>query len=71
MALTTSKTGVRRVWLDMAEAAEYLGVTPHWMRRKVAGREIAFNRVGPKFVRFHVDDLDAYARAGRVEAVTR
>lgn len=71
VALTTSKTGVGRVWLDMAGAADYLGVTEYWMRQKVARREIPFNRVGPKFVRFHPDDLDAYARAGRVEAVAR
>ncbi len=63
--------GVRGPWLDMAGAAEYLGVTEHWMRRKVAARRIPFNRVGPKLVRFHVDDLDAYAHAGRVEAVAR
>ncbi len=58
-------------WLNIATAAQYLGVTEHWMREKVARREIPFNRVGPKFVRFHTDDLDAYARAGRVEAVAR
>ncbi|MCW2671026.1 MAG: DNA-binding protein [Frankiales bacterium] len=58
-------------WRDIPEAAAYLGMTEHWMRRKVAARQIPFYRVGPKLVRFHVDDLDAFARAGAVETVAR
>ena len=54
--------------LDVAAAAAYLGVTERWMRRAVAERRIPFHKLG-RFVRFHVDDLDAYLASQRVPAV--
>jgi len=49
-------------WLDVAEAAAYLRVTPRWMRQRVADRSVRFYKVG-RFVRFRREDLDALAVA--------
>lgn len=45
--------------LDVEQAAEYLGVTPRWMRRAVAERRIEFIRVG-RLIRWRKDALDRY-----------
>jgi excisionase family DNA binding protein len=52
--------------LDIAAAAEYLGVTPRFIRTLVQERRVVHYKVG-KFVRFTTDDLDAFVQAGRVE----
>jgi excisionase family DNA binding protein len=52
--------------LTLDQAADYLNVTPRFMRRLVAERRIAFMKVG-KFVRFATADLDGFAQQGRVE----
>jgi excisionase family DNA binding protein len=57
---------VRRELLTIEEAAGYLGRNVHYVRRLVAGREIAFHKVG-HLLRFDVRDLDAHLAAGRVE----
>jgi excisionase family DNA binding protein len=65
--LVTGKTAVTtRPTLTIADAAEYLGATPRFMRTLVQERRIAFHKVG-KFVRFSPSDLDAFLVAGRVE----
>lgn len=53
--------------LNIAEAADRLGVTPRFVRRLVAERRIPFLKVG-RHVRFDPDDIDAFLAAGRVEA---
>lgn len=55
-------------YLDVEGAAAYLGVKVRFIRRLVAERRIAFHKVGI-YVRFAVDDLDAFANAGRVEPI--
>lgn len=52
--------------LTLDEAAEYLSVTPRFVRRLVAERRLAKVKLG-KFVRIHRDDLDAFIAAGRVD----
>jgi excisionase family DNA binding protein len=52
--------------LDIAQAAEYLGVTPRFVRALVQQRRVVHYKVG-KFVRFTTADLDAFVQAGRVE----
>ncbi|WP_143229528.1 excisionase family DNA-binding protein [Actinophytocola xanthii] len=54
----------------MDEAAEYLGTGVRFLRRLIAERRIPFHKVG-KFVRIKIDDLEAFAAAGRVEAFDR
>lgn len=53
--------------LDVQAAADYLGVSAHFIRRLVRERRVPFHHVG-KYVRFRPADLDAFVEAGRVEA---
>jgi excisionase family DNA binding protein len=57
-----------RTLLDVDQAAEHLTVTPRFVRTLVAERRVPFLKVG-KFVRFDVDDLDAWLDRCKVEAV--
>ena len=54
--------------LDLYAAAEYLGVSPRWLRRQWSERRLAGYKLG-HLVRFAHEDLDALAASGRVEAV--
>ena len=56
-----------RKLLDVDQAAEHLTVTPRFVRTLVAERRVPFLKVG-KFIRFDLDDLDAWLDACRVEA---
>ena len=53
--------------LTMEEAAERLCTTPRHVRRLVFERRIAYVKLG-RHVRIAARDLDAFIRAGRVEA---
>lgn len=53
--------------LNVAEAAAYLNVTEHFVRRLVRERRIAFVKLG-RHVRFARADLDAFIQHGRREA---
>jgi len=57
-------------YLTVDEAAEYLGTGVRFVRRIIAERRIPFHKVG-KYVRLKIDDLEAFAEAGRVEAFDR
>ncbi|WP_433624152.1 helix-turn-helix domain-containing protein [Nocardia sp. CA-120079] len=59
----------RAQYLSVPQAAGYLGTTERFMRRLVAERRIVFYKVG-RHVRFSINDLEAFAQAGRVEPVT-
>lgn len=52
--------------LDTAQAADYLGVTPRFIRTLVQERRIVHHKLG-RFVRFTSTDLDAFVQSGRVE----
>ncbi|MFN0092264.1 MAG: helix-turn-helix domain-containing protein [Acidimicrobiales bacterium] len=54
--------------IDIAQAAERLGVTPRFVRRLVEERRIPFHKIG-KYVRFDPADIDRFAMHGRVEPV--
>ena len=54
-------------WLDIDEAAAYLGMTTRWLRRRVDEKSITFYKPAG-LIRFRVDDLDAFMEAARVEA---
>lgn len=56
------------LYLNVAGAAAYLGVTERFMRRLVTERRITFHRIG-RNVRFKTTDLDAFAEQGKVEAL--
>lgn len=53
--------------LDVHGAADYLGVTPRWVRRAIAERRIPFHKLG-RYVRLDPDDLDAFLARTRVPA---
>lgn len=57
-------------YLDVNDAATYLGVKVRFIRRLVSERRIAFHKAGTH-VRFAREDLDAFMKAGRVEPITR
>ena len=56
-------------YLNVQEAADYLNTSVRFVRRLVAERRITFHKIG-RHVRFTVADLEAFALAGRVEAIT-
>ncbi|KZB81814.1 helix-turn-helix domain-containing protein [Amycolatopsis regifaucium] len=59
---------MRKNYLTVDEAAEYLNTGARFVRRLIAERRIAFHKVGAH-VRLAVADLDAFVMAGRVEPV--
>jgi len=56
--------------LDVEGAAEYLSVTPRFIRRLVAERRLPFVKLG-RHLRFDTADLDRFIDAGRVDAGRR
>ena len=56
--------------LDVAGAARHLGITEAFVRRLVHERRLRFYKLG-KFVRFRVEDLDAWVEDGRVNPTIR
>ena len=56
-------------FLDIDGAAEYLSVTPRWMRRAVLEKTIPYIKLG-LLVRFDRADLDAYLTEARHEALS-
>ena len=52
--------------LNIDQVAERLGTSPRFVRRLVAERRIAFNKVG-RHIRFNTADVAQFIHAGRVE----
>lgn len=55
-----------RILLGVPEAAVYLTISERSLRRMIAGRKIAYTKIG-NLVRFEPEDLDAFVASGRVE----
>lgn len=67
-----TRSPVAARYFDTAQAAEYLMTTPHWIRSKARDGSLPFYRLpGGKFVRFKVEDLDAFVESGRGQAMHR
>lgn len=45
--------------VDIATAAEYLGVSTKSVRRRIAEGVLPAYRVGPRFIRVYVSDIEA------------
>jgi excisionase family DNA binding protein len=45
--------------VDLARAADYLGVSVQSVRRRIAEGRLPAYRVGPRSIRVYLDDLDA------------
>lgn len=54
--------------LDVAGAADHLGVSETFVRRLVLEKRVRYYKVG-KFVRFRIVDLEAFVEAGRIDPV--
>lgn len=52
--------------VDIAAAAQRLGVSVRFVRRLVDERRVPFYKIG-RYVRFDIADLDRFAMQGRVE----
>ncbi|MBN6036039.1 helix-turn-helix domain-containing protein [Amycolatopsis sp. 195334CR] len=55
-------------YLNVADAAVYLGTSVRFVRRLVAERRIAFHKFGAH-VRLAVEDLETFVEASRVEPI--
>ncbi|MDQ2709301.1 MAG: helix-turn-helix domain-containing protein [Actinomycetota bacterium] len=58
-----------KLYLTVAEAAEYLNTSERFVRRLIAERRIPFHHIG-RHVRLAPADLDTFVLAGRVDAIT-
>jgi excisionase family DNA binding protein len=56
-----------KYWFNVAEAAEYLGVTERWLRRQIDNRTIDYNQPGGR-IRFRKDVLDELLDASDIPA---
>jgi len=56
----------KRVWLDVAAAADWLSVDERFIRRLVAERRVTYHKVG-RYLRFDARDLDEFLDNCRVE----
>lgn len=54
--------------LNNTQAAAFLGISPHSLRRYVALKQIPFTRIGKRLVRFRLNDLEDYLNQQTVQA---
>ena len=52
--------------LNIEQVAERLGTSTRFVRRLIAERRIAFNKVG-RHIRFNAADVEDFIQAGRIE----
>lgn len=57
-------------YLDIKEAAAYLGLPSIWtLRKAIANREITYQKWGARLVRFKRSDLDNFKKKFQVPAL--
>ncbi len=56
---TRSEVLARRRYVTVAQAAEYLQVTERTIRQMVADRRLIGYRIGQRFIRLDVNEIDA------------
>src|SRR4051812_3741216 len=59
MALPQRTSGPVPRWADLDEAAEYLGVSPLTVRRRIADGTIPGHRLGRRVLRVDLNEVDA------------
>jgi excisionase family DNA binding protein len=64
-----SRNGMSSTYLSVPETAEYLNTSVRFIRRLISERRIPFHKFG-SHVRLSIEDLEQYAKSGRVEPVT-
>ena len=61
---------LRKEWLCPKEAAEFLRLHPaHLAKLRSKGGGPAFHAIGPRLVRYHVDELSEWIRGGSLGAL--
>lgn len=68
MALPNRTAITGAALLNVAEAAERLGLSPFTVRTWIARRRIAFVKVGPRAVRISEAEIDRLVNQGTVPA---
>lgn len=62
-APAAARTAFYSPWMDTTTAAQYLVASPKTLRQwRCQGRGPRYRAVGGRLIRYHVDDLDAFAR---------
>lgn len=59
MRSTTKTPSARRRLGSIADAAEFAGVNPKTIRRRIADGTLNGYRLGPRLIRVDLDELDA------------
>ena len=59
--MTKSPSSARPRWASLEVAAEYIGVSPKTLRRRIADGEIRGYRIGSRLIRVDLAELDALA----------
>ena len=57
---------MKKTYLTVEEAADFLNTSVRFVRRLIEERRIAFHKIG-RHVRLQRADLEAYVNAGRIE----
>jgi excisionase family DNA binding protein len=57
--------------MTVAEAADYLGLSPKALRRRVERQAVPFKRLGPRTIRFSQFTLDVWMRESQRYAERR
>jgi excisionase family DNA binding protein len=60
-----------RLLMTVAEAADYLNLTPKALRRRVERGAVPVTRLGPRTIRFHQFTLDVWMRESQRYAERR
>ena len=64
----SSETAVPKQWLNVKEAAEFLGVQVSTLYSYISSRRIPFYKVPrSQLVKFKVSDLNSWLESGKVE----
>lgn len=62
MQSTTKTPSARRRFGSVADAAEFAGVNPKTIRRRIADGTLNGYRLGPRLIRVDLNELDALLR---------
>lgn len=53
-------------WMSVSEAAKYVGLSKNTIMMHISNGKLVAYRAGPKLIRLHVDDIDAWLKSQTV-----
>lgn len=66
----STETAVPKQWMNVKEAAEFLGVQVSTLYSYISSRRIPFYKIpGSQLVKFKVSDLNSWLESGKVETI--